>query len=414
MPVPNQVNMTASADTGLKHMFRSLANRNYRLYFFGQLVSTLGTWMQQLALSWLTYRMTQSPLMLGAIAFACTGPCILLGPFAGVLADIFHRHKLLVTTQCLLMIQSFILAWLTLRGHVQIWELIVLGVVAGVVNAVDMPTRQAFINDMTENKEDLSNVISLNSSQVNFTRLVGPALAGVVVTFWGEGCCFLLNGVSFLAVIAALFAMKVPSLQEFKPNLNILEHLRDGFSYVGASLPIKFLLATTALSSLVAVPYMVLLPVYVKITFHGTAQLLGYMMAASSLGALAGTLLLASRRNVLGMSRWLIGSLFALSVSLLVFSYCTNLLVSMLALAVGGFGMITQMACSNTILQTIVDDDKRGRVMSLFTMAFLGVSPVGGLAAGFLADRFGCSVVVAVSGTGSGMCYPGAYAQDAA
>jgi MFS family permease len=390
--------MAASADRNVKHMFRSLSSRNYRLYFSGQLVSTIGTWMQQLALSWLTYRVTQSPFMLGAMAFATMGPTMLLGPFAGVVPDLFNRHKLLVTTQSMLMVQSFILSWLCLRGHVQIWELMALGAFAGLVNAVDMPTRQSFIIDMCERKEDLGNIIALNSSQVNFTRLIGPALAGVVVAAWGEGCCFFLNGVSFLAVIGALFAMKTPCVQKKPHDLNVLAHLRDGFKYVAASFPIKFLLTITALSSLAAVPYMVLLPVYVKTTFHGNAQLLGYMMAASSVGALVGTLMLASRKSVLGLGKWLIISLFSLSASLFVFSFSTNLLISLLALAVGGFGMITQMACSNTILQTIVTDDKRGRVMSLFTMAFLGVSPIGGLLTGYLADRAGCSTVVALSG----------------
>lgn len=382
----------------VKHIFRALSSRNYRLYFSGQLVSLIGTWMQQLALSWLTYRITQSPFMLGAIAFASLGPSIFLGPFAGILPDIFNRHKLLVTTQSLLMIQSFLLAWLTLRGNVQVWELMTLGALAGVVNSVDMPTRQSFVIDMTENKDELGNVIALNSSQVNFTRLIGPALAGSVVALWGEGTCFFLNGVSFLAVIWALLAMKMPAMQTNQGRINVFEHLKDGFRYVAGSVPIKFLLSVTALTSLMSVPFMVLLPVYVKTVFHGNAQLLGYMMAASSVGALLGTLMLASRRNVLGLAKWLIGSIFALSVSLLVFSFSTNMLVSMAALTLGGFGMITQMACSNTILQVIVDDDKRGRVMSLFTMAFLGISPVGGLAAGFLADHFGCPVVVAISG----------------
>lgn len=392
-----QMKNRQDAGMNVKRVFRSLVNRNCRLYLSGQFISMLGTWMQQLAISWLTYRLTQSPFMLGAIVFASMGPSVLLGPIAGVFPDIFNRHKLLITTQTLLMVQSFFLSWLTLRGDVQIWELMVLGAFAGVVNAVDMPTRQAFIHDMTENKEELGNIIALNSSQMNFTRILGPALAGAIVVFWGESSCFLLNTLSFLAFIGALLAMRTSAPARNPRNFKVLAQMREGFGYVASSLPIKFLLITTALASLAAVPYMVLLPVYAKTIFHGSAELLGCMLAVSSFGALLGTLLLAARPGVDGLAGWLVGSLFALSASLFIFAYSSNLAVSMLALALGGFGLITQMACSNTILQTIVEDDKRGRVMSLFMMAFLGIRPVGGLAAGYLGDRFGCSTVVVLS-----------------
>ena len=358
----------------------------------------IGTWMQQLAISWLTYKLTQSPFMLGAIAFACMGPTILFGPFAGVIPDLFNRHKLLITTQSLLMLQSVLLTFITLQGHVQVWQLIALGAFAGMVNAVDMPTRQAFVVDMSERKEDLSNVIALNSSLMNFTRLIGPALAGIVVATWGEGTCFMLNSISFVAVIIALMAMRIKPQNNRHEGVKVLEHLRQGFTYVGSSMPIKFLLFTTALTSLIVVPYMVLMPVYAKTIFHGNAQTLGYMMGATSLGSLIGTLMLASRKSVLGLGRWLITSLLLLAASLLIFAFSHNMLLSFVALIIGGFGMTTQMASSNTMLQTIVDDDKRGRVMSLYTMAFLGVSPIGGLLDGYLAVHIGCIAIACGSG----------------
>jgi MFS family permease len=261
-----------------------------------------------------------------------------------------------------------------------------------------MPTRQAFVVDMSERKEDLSNVIALNSSLMNFTRLIGPALAGIVVATWGEGTCFLLNSISFVAVIIALMAMKVTQQSQRHEGIKVFEHLRQGFTYVGSSMPIKFLLLTTALTSLAVVPYMVLMPVYAKTFFHGNAQTLGYMMGATSLGSLTGTLMLASRRSVLGLGRWLITSLAMLAASLLIFAFSHNLVLSFVALILGGFGMTTQMASSNTMLQTIVDDDKRGRVMSLYTMAFLGVSPLGGLLDGYLADNIGCTAIACGSG----------------
>lgn len=354
--------------------------------------------MQQLALSWLTYRLTQSPFMLGVITFAGQGPSMILGPFAGVIPDLFNRHKLLIATQTLFMIQSILLAWLYMGGHIQVWQIIALGAFAGIVNAVDMPTRQAFVIDMTENKEDLPNVIALNSSLVNFTRLIGPALAGIVVAKWGENVCFIMNALSFLAVLAALLAMKIKSKVARPANLDVLGHLRDGFSYVARHNPIKFFLITTALTALSAVPYMVLMPVYVKTTFHGSAQLLGYMMAASAMGALLGTLTLAARKSVLGLGNWIIAALFTLAASLLLFSFSTNLILSLICLAAGGFGMMMQTASSNTILQTLVDDDKRGRVMSLFTMAFLGTVPFGGMLFGYIADHFGCAIVMRLCG----------------
>ncbi len=395
---PIAATIETAPDKGARKIFRSLSNPNYRLYFAGQLVSMIGTWMQQLALAWLTYRLTQSPFMLGAITFASQGPSMLLGPFAGVIPDLLNRHKLLITTQSLLMLQSLILAILVLGGHIQVWQIIALGAFSGIVNAVDMPTRQAFVVDMTEKKEDLGNVIALNSSIMNLTRLIGPALAGLVVAWWGEGTCFVLNSVSFVAVIGALLAIKLNKPNIKKKDLHVIAHIKEGFGYVAASQPIKFLLLSVALTSLSAVPYMVLMPVYVKNNFHGNAQLLGYMMAASSIGSLLATFMLASRKSVVGLGRWLSGSLVALSASLFIFGFSQNLAIAMLAVAMGGFGITMQMAASNTMLQTIVDDDKRGRVMSLFTMAFLGITPIGGLAAGYLADHYGCALVISLGG----------------
>jgi len=379
-------------------LFRALGNRNYRLYFFGQGVSLIGTWMQQIALSWLIYRLTHSEFMLGLTAFTSQIPSFMAMPVAGALADRMNRHKLLILTQTLAMIQAFILAWLTLAGVIHIGLIIALGVMIGLISALDMPTRQSFLIEMIEDPKHLNNAIALNSSLMNAARLIGPAIAGFLVAWVGEGYCFLINGLSYIAVIMALCAMNVkPRLQEAR-KAPLLHHIRDGFSYAFGFLPIRSLILYMAVISLVGMPYMVLMPVYAKDIFHGNAQTLGMLMGAAGSGALVGALCLANRKNVLGLGNWIIAASGTFSLGIIAFSFSHFLPLSLLILTAVGFGMMLQLGAINIVLQTLVEEDKRGRVMSLFTMAFMGMAPIGSLMAGALAQKIGVSTTLFGSG----------------
>jgi MFS family permease len=371
-------------------MLRALKYRNYRLFFGGQIVSLVGNWMTSVATSWLVYRLTGSAWMLGVIGFAGQIPTFLLAPFAGIFVDRVDKHRMLVITQTLAMIQSFSLAALALSGRATIAGLIVLNVIDGVITAFDMPLRQSFVIDMIEKKEDLGNAIALNSSMVNAARLVGPSLGGVIIALAGEGWCFFLDGASFLAVIFALLAMKVRAAPP-KPRHagGPLAEMREGWDYVAGSRPIRSIILLLALVSLVGVPYTVLIPLYAGKILNGGPHTLGLMMTATGTGALAGAIWLASRKSVLGLGRVIPISAAAFGAGLIAFAYSTTLWISLPLLLVTGAGFMTQMASSNTIVQTIVDDDKRGRVMSFFMMAFLGTAPFGSLLAGSMADRFG-------------------------
>ena len=381
------------------HIARSLSSRNYQLYFSGQLVSLIGTWMQQLALSWLTYRLTSSPLLLGAVAFASTAPSFFLGPFAGVLSDRVNRHKLIIGTQIAAMLLAFTLAALTLFGHIQLWQILVLGILTGLVNAVDMPTRQAFVTDMVLDKKDLPNAIALNSSLMNLTRLIGPAIAGGVISTLGEGVCFLANGISYIAVIAALlcmrFAAKAPVI---KKKATVFSHMKEGFVYAFQSGPIKTLLIISAVTSLAGMPLSTLMPALVQQTFHGGADVLGWLMSASAIGSLAGTILLASRTSMKGIGHWLCGAMVLFSSSLMVFAFTSNFYAALFLLSLIGFGVMFQMSATNTLLQTLVEEDKRGRVMSIYTMCFMGMMPIGSLIAGASATAIGVPITIFVSG----------------
>ena len=369
---------------------RALKSRNYRLFFGGQIVSLVGNWMTSVATSWLVYRLTGSAWMLGVIGFAGQIPAFLLAPVAGILVDRVDKHRMLVITQTLAMLQSFALAALVLSGRATIAGLIVLNVIDGVITALDMPLRQSFILDMIERKEDLGNAIALNSSMVNAARLIGPSLGGVVIAMAGEGWCFFLDGVSFLAVIAALLMMTVRRTAPKPPHAGgALAEMREGWNYVLNSRPILSIILLLALVSLVGVPYTVLIPLYAGTILKGGPHTLGLMMTATGTGALAGAVWLASRKSVLGLGRVIPISAAAFGAGLLAFAYSTTLWLSLPLLLITGAGFMTQMASSNTIVQTIVDDDKRGRVMSFFMMAFLGTAPFGSLLAGSMADRFG-------------------------
>lgn len=383
----------------LRSSFRALRHRNFRLFLGGQVVSLVGTWMQQVALGWLVYRLTASPFLLGLIGFAGQIPSLLLSPLAGVWADRLNRHRIVIATQVLAMLQAFVLWGLVFAGVVQVWHLVVLSAFVGVVNAVDVPARQAFLVQMVGGRDDLANAIALNSSAFNAARLVGPAVAGALIARLGEGPVFLINAVSYLTVIAALLSMQVPAQpgREAAPA-PAWQSLKQGLAYVAGSLPIRTLLSLIAVVSLVGVPFTVLMPVFARDVLKGDAHTLGLLMAAVGTGALAGALSLAARRSVRGLGRQIAAAVALLGAALVAFSVSRDLRLSLVLLFLCGYGMMVHMASSNTILQTIVEDDKRGRVMSLYATAFMGTLPLGSLIGGALAARIGAPATVLLGG----------------
>ena len=390
---------TAPGRSGMAFMFRALGHRNYKLFFSGQSVSMIGTWMTRIAMSWLVYRLTGSALLLGVVGFAGQIPSFLLAPFAGVIVDRWNRHHLLVATQFLAMIQSLALAVLALTGYIQIWHVIALSIFQGLVNAFDMPARQAFVVEMVENREDLPNAIALNSSLVNAARLLGPSIAGVVIAAVGEGWCFFIDGVSYIAVIASLLAMKVaPSAIKAVKKTNVLQQFREGWDYVYGFPPISKILLLLAFVSLVGMPYSVLMPIFATDILHGGSHTLGFLMAASGVGALCGAVFLAARKTVVGLGRYIPRMAGLFGIGLIGFSISRVEWLSMILMVVTGLGFMVQMATSNTIIQTIVDEDKRGRVMSFYTMAFMGTAPFGSLLAGSLAAQIGAPNTLLIGG----------------
>jgi MFS family permease len=377
---------------------RALRSRNYRLFFTGQTLSLIGTWMTRVATSWLVYRLTNSALLLGLASFAGQVPAFFLAPLAGVWVDRWDRHRTLVWTQILSMLQSFALAALALAHIITVWEIILLSLAQGLINAFDMPTRQAFVIQMVERREDLGNAIALNSSMVNATRLIGPALAGVLIAAVGEGYCFLTDGVSYIAVIVSLLLMQIRVQQARAGARRVMAELHEGWRYVASSVPIRSILSLLALSSLVGMPYTVLMPIFASKILHGDAHTLGFLMAATGVGALASAMLLAVRKTVLGLGRMIGISAAIFGASLIAFSFSRMFWLSMLLLPFTGFGLMQQMAASNTILQTIVDDEKRGRVMAYYAMAFQGMAPFGSLLGGAVAGRIGAPATLVIGG----------------
>jgi MFS family permease len=383
VPVPDR-----SASLGFA--LRALRHRNYRLFFGGQIVSLAGTWITTTATSWLVYRLTGSSLLLGLVGFAGQFPAFLLGPLAGIYVDRWNRHRLLIATQTISMLQSFALAALTLSGRITVTLVVVLNVVQGIVNAFDMPGRQAFLVSMIDNRDDLSNAIALNSSMVNAARLVGPSIAGVIIAAASEGWCFFIDGVSYIAVIAALLRMRIRAATPSHPQpVSAARQFVEGFRYAFGFRPVRTIILLLALVSLVGVPYSVLMPVFASDVFGGGPHTLGLLMTASGAGALAGALWLATRRSVVGLGRVIAIASAAFGAGLIAFAFSPSLIVALPCLVVTGFGFMVQMASSNTIIQTIVDDEKRGRIMSFYMMAFLGTAPFGSLLAGWLSARIG-------------------------
>jgi MFS family permease len=372
-----------------RHLLRALKSPNFKLFVAGQGISLIGTWMQQVAMSWLIYRLTGSALMLGVIGFTTQIPVFLLAPFAGVLADRWDRRRLLVITQTLAMLQAATLAVLIFTGVVQVWQIILLSLLLGVVNAFDIPVRQSFVVEMVHDREDLGNAIALNSSLVHSARLVGPSIAGLLIAATGEGVCFAVNAVSYLGVICALAAMRLTPHRHHPDRRHVLHELHEGFRYVFDFTPIRNILFLVATVSLLGMSYASLLPVFARDIHHGGAHTFGFLMGAAGGGALIGTVYLASRKSVLGLGRVIARAPFLLWSGIAVFALSTSFPVSLAALMLAGFGAMTLVASSNTILQTIVEEDKRGRVMSFFTMSFMGMTPFGSLLAGSLADTIG-------------------------
>jgi MFS family permease len=377
---------------------RALRYRNYRLFFSGQSISLIGTWMTRIATSWLVYRLTDSAFLLGMVGFAGQIPTFLLGPFAGAWVDRWNRHRTLVVTQVLSMMQSLALAALALAHVITIRDIIWLSVAQGLINAFDMPARQAFVVEMVENREDLGNAIALNSSMVNAARLLGPSIAGVVIAAVGEGYCFLIDGISYIAVIVSLLAMYVSAMPKTRKETAILQEIKEGWNYATHSVAIRSILLLLALISLVGMPYTVLMPIFAGQVLHGGAHTLGFLMGASGVGALIGALSLAARRSVLGLGRVITYSAAIFGAGLIGFGLSRQLWLSLFLMLFTGGAMMQQMAASNTVLQTIVEDDKRGRVMSLYSMSFMGMAPFGSLLAGWLANRIGAPKTVMISG----------------
>ncbi len=393
-----------SSQGSLAATFRALRHRNFQLFFGGQLISLIGTWMQNVAQAWLVYRFTGSSLLLGAVGFASQIPVFLVAPIGGIVADRFNRHRIVIGTQIASMILALILAGLTLTHVVQVWHIFVLAALLGVVNAFDIPGRQSFLVDMV-GKEDLMNAIALNSSMFNGARIIGPAIAGILVAKIGEGWCFFANGISYIAVIIGLLLMQLerPVYRPAKgsPLANIIE----GFQFARQESPIRALLLLLGLVSLVSMPYTVLMPIFADKVLHGGARGLGILMGATGVGALLGALTLATRTGVRGLGRWVAFSCGGFGATLMLFSFSRSFYLSTALLVPVGFCMMLQMSSSNTLIQAMVPDQLRGRVMALYSMMFMGMAPFGALLGGALADRLGAPLTV---GMGSVACIGGA------
>ncbi len=402
-PTPDSSPRLPACPTGWRRLLpvgRALRHRNYRLFFLGQGLSLIGTWTQRIALPWVVYQLTGSVLLLGVVGFSAQIPTFVVAPFAGVMADRVDRRRLLVATQTLAMIQAFVLAALTLAGALTVWQIVLLSAMLGLINGFDIPTRQSFVVEMLGSREDLPNAIAMNSFLVNGAKLVGPSVAGLLVVAVGAASCFLINGVTFVAVIVALLAMRLNPGPRKVHDKHVLQHLREGVAYAFNFFPIRAILLLLATVSLLGMSYTVLMPVFAKEILKGGPATFGWLMGATGVGAMGGALFLSLRRNVRGLGRVIVLASLIFGAALIGFGLSRNLFVSLGLLVVAGFGMMVQFASSNSLIQTLVDDDKRGRVMSLYVMAFMGMGPFGSLLAGWLARLFGAPVAVVAGGAG--------------
>jgi MFS family permease len=382
----------------MSYAWRALRHRNFKLFFFGQSISVIGNWMTRLATSWLVYRLTHSVLLLGVVSFAGQIVSFLLGPFAGVWVERLNRRKLLVWTQALAAVQSLALAALTLAHVITLWEIIALTILQGLINAFDMPGRQSFLIQMVGDRNDLSNAIAINSSMVNGARLIGPAIAGLVIGAVGEGWCFFLDGFSYFAVIASLLLMHIKPLESHRTKASMLEQMREGWDYVRTFRPIRAILLLFSLISLMGYSYAVLLPIFAAQVLHGGASTLGWLMGASGVGALVSALSLAVRKTVVGLTRMLQVASATLGIALILFGLSHILWLSLVLMGFVGFGLMQGASASNTVIQSLVPEDKRARAMSYYTMAFFGGAPFGSLLAGTLAHHIGAPYTVMFTG----------------
>jgi MFS family permease len=381
-------------------MLRALRHRNFQLFFSGQLISLIGTWMDNIAEAWLVYRLTGSSLLLGTVAFAGQIPVFLLAPIGGMVADRWNRQRVVIATQASSMVLAGILAVLTLTGRVKVWEVVVLAALMGAVNAFDIPARQAFLVDMV-GREDLMNAIALNSSMFNGARVIGPSIAGILVASIGEGWCFAANSISYIAVIVGLLLMHVNRAPVETLRVSPFEHIVEGFRFVWDTGPIRALLLLLGLVSLVAMPYSVLMPIFAAKILNGNARTLGVLMGATGVGALGGALTLASRSGVKGLGRWVAIACASFGTFLILFSLSRWYLLSVAMLVPVGFAMMVQMASSNTLIQAMVPDRLRGRAMAVYSMMFMGMAPIGSFLSGWSADHIGAQWTLAIGGVGA-------------
>ena len=393
---------------------RALRHRNFQLFFSGQLISLIGTWMQTVAQSWLVYRLTGSGLKLGAVGFASQIPVFLFAPIGGIVADRSHRKHVVIATQVASMLLAFVLAALTLTHRVQVWHVFVLAALLGVVNAFDIPGRQSFLVDMV-GKEDLMNAIALNSSMFNGARVIGPAVAGVLVARLGEGWCFFVNGVSYIAVIIGLMLMDVHAPPRVSGKASPLEHIIEGFQFVSRTAPIRALMLLLGVVSVTGMPYVVLMPIFADKILHDGGQefatligshdlgavRLGILMGSAGVGALLGALTLAVRSGVKGLGTWISVCCAGFGFSLMLFAFSKSFWLSVLLLLPVGYFIMLQMAASNTLIQVMVPDALRGRTMAVYSMMFMGMAPIGALLGGALSDRLGAAMTVAIGGLAS-------------
>jgi len=387
----------------IKQTFRSLKYRNFRLFFFGNGISLIGTWIQRIALPWLIYSLTDSVMLLGLAGFLGQIPTFIISPFAGVLIDRYNKYKMLLWVQIIPMIQALLLAFLVLGGYAQIWHILVLSAILGIITAFEMPIRQSFMIHLIENKDDLFNAISLHASMINIARLVGPILAGIIIGFKGEGICFLINAISFSFVIIFLLMMKLEYVYKKPLQANIVSELKQGIKYTFGFLPIRNVIIILAFVSIMGTSYTALMPAFVKDYLGGGSYTFGFLMGADGLGAIFGAIYLASRNTVKGIVKLIPLAATIFGFAMIAFSFSAKYLQSPMfvipLLIITGMSMLFVLACSNTFLQTVSDEDKRGRVMSFYTMAFMGTAPLGSLLAGFLGDKLGIPVTVTICGT---------------
>lgn len=387
-------------------IFRSLQHRNYRLFFSGQSISLIGTWMQRIAMPWLVYHMTGSAFQLGLVSFAGQIPTFLLAPVAGVVTDKYSKYKVLLITQILSLIQALILALLSFTGAIQIWQIVLLSIVLGCINAFDTPSRHSFVIEMVEKKEDLGNAIALNSMMFNGARLIGPSVAGMMLATTGEGICFLINAISYIFVVTSLLLMHLKKKEEKRENGRLLDEMKEGLKYTFGFPPIKHILILLAVASLMGSSYQVLMPVFAKEVLHGGSGTFGFLMGAAGSGALVGALYLASRESLIKLGRIIPAATGLFGAGLVALSFSRHFPVSLVLMVIIGVGIMLQTASSNTIIQTITDDDKRGRVMSFYTLAIMGTAPFGSLLAGSLAKIIGTPYTILIGGI---TCMAGAF-----